>query len=124
MTSSANPAELMAEGPYAVVSNADPYTYIGHRRMTISPHASLEDALSVTVMHSIHLSLITRALGSAMASGRYLATSPDVTQVGDVTEVTISSSRPFPWQVDGDYLGEVEHLDVRHEPDCLSLVMP
>ena len=44
--------------------------------------------------------------------------------MGGVTEVTISAARPFPWQVDGDYLGEVEHLDVRHEPDCLSLVLP
>jgi diacylglycerol kinase family enzyme len=122
--SSDNPAELLAEGPYAVVSNADPYTYIGKRRMTISPHASLRDALSVTVLRSLHLSLVGRAISSAMASGRYLATSPDVTQVGSVTEVSISSARPFPWQVDGDYLGEVEHLDVRHEPDCLSLVLP
>ncbi|MFN8025507.1 MAG: hypothetical protein U0W40_03840 [Acidimicrobiia bacterium] len=114
----------MAEGPYAVVSNADPYTYVGHRRLTISPHADLDGALAVTVMRSINLSVITRALSSAMASGHHLANSPDVTQVGDVTEVTISAAKPFPWQVDGDYLGEVEHLDIRHEPDCLSLVIP
>jgi diacylglycerol kinase family enzyme len=124
ITSTGNPAELLAEGPYAVVSNADPYTYVGKRRMTISPHASLDDALSVTVLRSLSLSLVTRAIGSAMASGRHLAGSPDVTQVGDVTECTISAARPFPWQVDGDYLGEVEHLDVRHDPDCLSLVLP
>jgi diacylglycerol kinase family enzyme len=124
MTSPGSPAEIVAEGPYAVVSNADPYTYIGHRRMTISPYASLDDALAVTVLRSLHLSLVTSALGSAMASGRRLASSSDVTQVGDVTECTISSGRPFPWQVDGDYLGEVEHLDVRHDPDCLSLVLP
>jgi diacylglycerol kinase family enzyme len=124
ITSSGNPAELLAVGPYAVVSNANPYTYVGKRRMTISPHASLDGALSVTVLRSLNLALVTRAVASAMASGRHLAGSPDVTQVGDVTECTISAARPFPWQVDGDYLGEVEHLEVRHDPDCLSLVLP
>jgi diacylglycerol kinase family enzyme len=44
--------------------------------------------------------------------------------VGDVTEVTITATSPFPWQVDGDYLGDVERLDIRHEPHCLSLVLP
>ena len=29
-----------------------------------------------------------------------------------------------PYQVDGDYLGDVEHLAVRHEPDVLRLVIP
>ncbi len=30
----------------------------------------------------------------------------------------------MPYQVDGDYLGDVERLDVRHEPDVLRLVIP
>jgi len=124
VTNAATTTEILAEGPYAVISNADPYTYVGHRRMTISPHASLDDALSVTVLRNLNLSLVVRAIGSAVASGHYLASSPDVTQLGDVTTVSISAARPFPWQVDGDYLGEVEHLDVRHDPECLSLVIP
>jgi diacylglycerol kinase family enzyme len=117
-------AGVSAAGPYVVVSNAEPYTYVGHRRMTISPHASLDDALAVTVLHHLRLSLVGRAVGSAVGSGRYLATSPDVTQVGGVTALEISAPTPFPWQVDGDYLGTTEHLDVRHESECLSLVTP
>ena len=31
---------------------------------------------------------------------------------------------PFPYQVDGDYLGETEHLEFRHEPDALTIVQP
>lgn len=31
---------------------------------------------------------------------------------------------PFPYQVDGDYLGEVEELVFRHHPDVLELVVP
>jgi hypothetical protein len=36
----------------------------------------------------------------------------------------VSADAPFPWQVDGDYLGEVEHLVVGHRPDCLTVVTP
>ena len=31
---------------------------------------------------------------------------------------------PFPYQVDGDYLGEIDRLGFRHEPDSLDLVVP
>ena len=31
---------------------------------------------------------------------------------------------PFPYQVDGDYLGDTEELGPRHEPEVLDLVMP
>jgi diacylglycerol kinase family enzyme len=117
-------AGVTAEGPYVVVSNADPYTYVGHRRMTISPYASLDDTLAVTVLHHLRLPLVVGAVGSSIGGGRFLATSTDVTQIGHVRTLTVTAHRPFPWQVDGDYLGEVERLDVRHEPDCLSLVRP
>jgi diacylglycerol kinase family enzyme len=117
-------AEVTATGPYVVVSNSDPYTYVGHRRMTISPHASLDDALAVTVLHHLHLTLVGPAVASAVGNGRFLATSSDVTQLGDLRTLSVSAPQPFPWQVDGDYLGTTEHLDVRHEPDCLSLVIP
>ena len=38
--------------------------------------------------------------------------------------LTVTGHGPFPWQVDGDYLGEIERLDIRWEPDVLTLVMP
>jgi diacylglycerol kinase family enzyme len=42
----------------------------------------------------------------------------------DVAHVEISADRPFPWQVDGDYLGEVPCLSVSYEPDCLTIIVP
>jgi hypothetical protein len=36
----------------------------------------------------------------------------------------VANHGPFPWQVDGDYLGEVERLKIGYEPDALTLVMP
>jgi hypothetical protein len=42
----------------------------------------------------------------------------------DITEAAIDGYGPVPHQVDGDYLGDVEHLQLRHEPDVLRLVIP
>ena len=39
-------------------------------------------------------------------------------------EAEIDGYGPVPHQVDGDYLGDVEHLVLRHEPDVLRLVIP
>jgi hypothetical protein len=36
----------------------------------------------------------------------------------------VTGDGPIPWQVDGDYLGEVDRLDVTYEPDTLTLVTP
>jgi diacylglycerol kinase family enzyme len=113
-----------ATGPYAVISNSDPYTYIGHRRMTIATGASLSRPLAVTVMRSVGAGVMVRATSSAVGSGAFMANAPDITQIADVTSVAVSGDRPFPWQVDGDYLGEIDRLDVRYEPDTLTLVVP
>lgn len=116
--------EVVAIGPYAVVSNSDPYTYVLRRRLRIAPGAGLRRALAVTVLHNLRASLVVRAAISGLASGRFLATAPDITQRADLTRVLVTADRPFAWQVDGDYLGHVEGLDVRYEADALTIVVP
>ena len=116
--------DVIAFGPYAVVSNSDPYTYVLRRRMTISPDASLDRALAVTVLHHLGASLVVRAALSGIGTGRFVASTPDITQRGDLTRLSITADRPFAWQVDGDYLGTLTRLDVRYEADTLTLVVP
>ena len=61
----------------------------------------------------------------ALGIGRVTAVSSSSIDVRtDVVEAAISASRPVPWQVDGDHLGEATTLTVRHEPDALDLVVP
>ncbi|MCZ7534935.1 MAG: hypothetical protein M5T61_02615 [Acidimicrobiia bacterium] len=38
--------------------------------------------------------------------------------------LTITGSGAFPWQVDGDHLGDATHLEILHEPRALTLVVP
>jgi diacylglycerol kinase family enzyme len=115
---------VVATGPYAVISNSDPYTYVGRRRMTIAPAASLDDELTVTVLTDLRAGLILRTAASSVGSARYLGASPRIVQVADAVAVTLTGESPFPWQVDGDYLGEIDHLEVAYHADCLTVVVP
>ena len=42
----------------------------------------------------------------------------------DLSGVEVTSEVPFPYQVDGDYLGDTRRLSFRHEPDVLRLLVP
>ena len=105
---------MIGEGPYAVVSNSDPYTYVGHRPLRIAPGASLDDELTVTVMRTLRSRVVVRAAAAAVGRITYLTTSPEIVQRGDVRAVEVTADSPFPWQVDGDYLGEVERSRSRY----------
>ena len=60
-----------ASGPYAVVSNSDPYTYVGRRPVTISPDASLDRALAVTSsLRPAHRRSLVRAAASGLRHAR------------------------------------------------------
>ena len=107
-----------------VVSNVDPYTYVLRRRLTISPNAGLDRALAVTILQNLRASLVVRAAASGLANGRFVGNSPDIIQCADLTKVSITADRPFQWQVDGDYLGHVDRLDIRYDADSLTIVTP
>jgi diacylglycerol kinase family enzyme len=65
------------------------------------------------------------AAGSAMMKGKRISTNDAVVQRADLRALTlIANHGPFPWQVDGDYLGEVERLEIRFVPDSLKVVVP
>ena len=73
---------------------------------------------------TLRLSVVTRGAYSAVTTGRYLASSPLVSQWSDVGQVSLHAPQPFPCQMDGDYLGQSTDLDVTYRPDALSIVVP
>ena len=109
---------------FTVCLNTDPYTFIGTRPFTIAPEASLDRPLSIVTLRTLNAVPLLRILSSALGSGRQLRNNKNVSFHADVTHVQIDGFGPIPHQVDGDYLGDVEHLDLRYEPDALSLVVP
>ena len=119
-----NDQPTIDDGMFTVCLNTDPYTFIGTRPFTIAPEASLDRPLSIITLRTLDTIPLIRILSSALGSGRQLRNNKNVSFHTDVTRVEIDGYGPVPHQVDGDYLGDVEHLELRYEPDVLSLVVP
>lgn len=119
--------ETVHDAYMALCLNSNPYTYLGSRPLDIAPEATLERPLTMVTIRTMSfvpiMGLAARALignkkGTNLASSRWLDYAPDV------SEVVVRSERPFPYQVDGDYLGEVTGLSFTHEPEMLDIVVP
>ena len=117
-------ATLLGEGPYAIVSNSTPYTYVARRPIRVAPQAALDRPLALTMMLTIRAAVMVRAVISSLGATRFLADAPEILQAADIEHLCLEADRPFPWQVDGDYLGETDHLDVRYQPDALTVIVP
>ncbi len=111
-------------GVFTVCLNTNPYSYVGTRPFNVDTSASLDSALSVVTMRTLDLAPTLALLASALGSGEALQRSRNVALHRQVRHATIEGAGPFPHQVDGDYLGELDHLDIRYEPEVIALVIP
>ena len=116
--------ESIPGATFVIVSKTSPYTYLGRKAVTVAPAAGLASALSVTVITARHTPGILSIAARAFLSPKLLHRQRDVVQRDGVIAATIASDEPFPYQVDGDYLGNVRRLDIAYVPDALTLVVP
>jgi diacylglycerol kinase family enzyme len=116
--------EVVGDSVFAVVSNQRPWAYLGRRPIVVAPEAGLAVPLTVTLFRSLSLSVLVGGAASALNGGQRLMHHPKVAQRTDVRELTVVGYGPFPWQVDGDYLGDIERLTITWQPDALTIVTP
>lgn len=115
---------------FAVVLNLNPYTFVGSRPFNLDPLATLDNPLTAVVVRSMRWVPFLKLLGSALNSGERLQRSRSVDFTREVDHLVIDAiQRPghgagVPYQVDGDYLGTITHLELRYHPDALRLVVP
>lgn len=110
-------------GYFTVVLNTNPYTYLGNRPLDLSPAATLDRGLVAVTFRSMKVSAILGGLGGALRGGGVKASDTLDVQT-DLDSLLISHPEPFPYQLDGDYLGETRHLEFTHVPDAVRLVRP
>jgi diacylglycerol kinase family enzyme len=118
---------VVDDGYFAICLNSNPYTFLGARRLTVAPDADLDGALTLVTLRTVKLVPFLRLVGSTLGSGKRLRSDERVDYRADLTEVTLAAApdhATFPYQADGDYLGEAEQLTITHEPDRLSLIVP
>ena len=116
--------DSIEDGYFAICLNTDPYTYLATRPFHVTPAATLDRPLSVLTLRSLSTLRFSRLAMSALRSGEGIQTGRGVDVRNDVKRVTMSSETPFPYQLDGDYLGDVTSIEFLWEPDVLRLVVP
>jgi len=110
-------------GFFSVVLNTNPYTFVGKHPIHLSSAASLEKKLVVVTFRKMTTPLMLKTLYSALRRGG-LETSSGIDIATDVENVKIEFPAPFPYQLDGDYLGDTTSIDIKHCPEALRLVRP
>ena len=109
---------------FTIVLNTSPYTYLGNRGLDLTPEATLDTGLSVVVVRTMDFIKTLALVGSGIGSGRHLRSSRHALVAHDLDRIDIDGHGPFPYQVDGDFLGHAETMAFEHRRDALRLVVP
>ncbi|MEJ5254824.1 MAG: diacylglycerol kinase family protein [Acidimicrobiales bacterium] len=115
---------IVDDGYFAICLNTNPYTYLGRRPFTVGPEATLDRGLVMLTFRTLSLVPFLGLAASALGSGEHLRHSRHTDYRTDLSEVRVTGHGSFPYQVDGEYLGETTELRFRHCPGVLNLVIP
>ena len=118
--------DRVPDGYFSVCCNTNPYTYVGNTPFDIAPDAHLDRPLAMVTVTSMRPDRFLRVMGKALRANGTLAADPCIHYRPDVDALVVEGidGRPCPYQIDGDYLGEIERIELRHVPDVLDLVLP
>jgi diacylglycerol kinase family enzyme len=120
-----------AEGITAIAQNSSPLSYFGKRPVRVCEGVEIDDgALSVAVLRRAAQrdmpTLVSRLFSEKRpgAHHRQIDCFDRIARadVCSVSETKDGDPRPFPVQVDGDYIGEKTALTLRSAPGALTVV--
>jgi diacylglycerol kinase family enzyme len=120
-----------AEGVTAIVQNSDPFTYFASRPIRVCEGIAIDDGtLSVGVLKRATQRDMPTLISRLFSESKPAARHRQVEHFDDVTAATVSSIseqkdgtlRPFPLQVDGDYIGDRTRVELRADPGALTIV--
>jgi diacylglycerol kinase family enzyme len=105
-----------------IVSNASPWTYLGERPVNASPKAGFDTGLDLFAMRKLGTLGTLNALrqmlgGDGGPGGRH------VVSLHDQDALSFRAVRPVAFQVDGEYVGEREHVMLRSIPNALRVLV-
>jgi len=112
------------DGFFTICLNTDPYTYLGRRPLSVTPDTGSGRGLVTVTTRKLKVRTLLTLFGSAMGQGEMLRRSKDIDYHTDLSSITVRGHKPFPHQVDGDYLGDVEELKVTHGESSIRLIVP
>ena len=105
-----------------IVANGRPWTYLGTRPVDVCPDADFDAGLDLLALRRVK-TVSTLRIVRQMLDAKPRLRSRAAVQLHDVGEFTVRSDRPLAYQLDGDYLGEIEEIAFRSVPGALSVVV-
>lgn len=119
-------AAVIDDAYLAVCLKTNPYTFLGNLPLNLAPEAGFDTSLSLVTFRSLDFLTVVGVVISSFRSGprRHQTHGRRVVHVSGRDDIVVTGYGPFPYQVDGDHLGEAESLHLRHVPDALTLVVP
>ncbi len=120
-----------AEGITTIVQNSDPFTYFARRPIRVCEGVEFDDGtLSLAVLKRAAQRDMPTLISRLFSESKPAARHKQVTHFEDVTHAvveTISEDkdgkvRPFPVQVDGDYIGERDRIELGVDPAALTVI--
>jgi diacylglycerol kinase family enzyme len=104
-----------------MIQNTAPWTYLGQRAINCSPDASFDTGLDVMAIRNLKLASTVRVIRQMLA-GHSNPHGKQVLRLHDLAGFTLRTARPTAFQVDGDYLGERDKLELASIPAALRVV--
>jgi diacylglycerol kinase family enzyme len=117
-------APTLTDGMFSIVMNTNPYTFLGDRPLDLVPGTGLDTALAVVTFRRLTVGALVPALLKALKGGGLPTDTPQLDVRRGVTGAVLEHTEPFPYQVDGDYLGETRRLAFGYVPEAVDLVLP
>ncbi len=115
--------DAVTDGYFTIVLNTNPYTFLGNRPLDLSPAATLDRGLVAVTFRTMQARAIVGSLIGALRGGG-VRPSATLDEHRDLESLVVEHDTPFPYQVDGDHLGDTTRLEFRHVPDAVRLALP
>jgi diacylglycerol kinase family enzyme len=112
------------DGQLAIALNCNPYTFLGSRPLDLAPEANLSSPLSIVALRSLSAVRLAPAALQAIRSVNGVPDKGSTVHWPDVQGATIRGYRPFPYQLDGEFLAPVTTLRLENRASAVRLVIP
>ncbi len=106
----------------AVVSNTDPWTYLGRRPVRSNPGSSFDAGLGLFALRSMAPGVVLRHIGQMLRTQADPA-GRNLVRLDDVDTIRVLSDRQVGLQVDGDHLGHHAAVRFTSVPHALNVVL-
>jgi diacylglycerol kinase family enzyme len=106
----------------AVVANTTPWTYLGERPISPTPDASFDTGLDVLALRHLHTFATLRHIRQIVSNSRRPPSGHSVVSLHDQSTFSLRSTRPIAFQMDGEYLGERDHVRFDSVAEAIQLV--